>query len=103
MKFTSYFSGVVEKLNNKILRKNNSKYSNEYDDNQYDNNQEKSRNSVKNGSNQMNKNKQENSILRFTIHLNIHLFRAAAAQFAGAAKHQTRLGFDTRGMGHTPW
>ena len=32
MKLTSYFTGVVEKLNNKILRKNNTKYSNEYDD-----------------------------------------------------------------------
>ena len=33
MKLTSYFSGVVEKINNKILKKNSTKYSNEYDDN----------------------------------------------------------------------
>ena len=48
MKFTSYFSGVVEKLNNKILRKNNSKYSNEYDDNHsiYNNTEKKNQRSL---------------------------------------------------------
>jgi hypothetical protein len=41
MKLTSYFSGVVEKINNKILKKNSTKYSNEYDDNHTNTNTEK--------------------------------------------------------------